>query len=124
MCKLKKVLYSLKQAPRAWFEKFTTVITSLGFRCSDHDSALFVRNSSHGCILLSLYVDDMIITGYDVDGIDDLKVQLAKQFEMKDLGTIRYFLGIEFASLLKVIFSLSLSTSLIFLNKLVFRILK
>jgi len=97
VCKLKKALYGLKQAPRAWFEKFTIVITSLGFRCSDHDSALFVGNTSHGRILLSLYVDDMIITGNDVDGIDDLKVQLAKQFEMKDLGTIRYFLGIEVA---------------------------
>jgi len=78
VCKLKKALYGLKQAPRARFEKFTTVITSLGFRSSDHNSALFVRTTSHGRILLSLYVDDMIITSDDVDGIDDLKLQLAK----------------------------------------------
>ncbi|CAJ2641032.1 unnamed protein product [Trifolium pratense] len=97
VCKLKKALYGLKQAPRAWFEKFSTVITSLGFRSSDHDSALFLRTNSHGRILLSLYVDDMIITGDDVNGIDELKLQLAKQFEMKDLGTLRYFLGIEVA---------------------------
>lgn len=63
VCKLKKPIYGLKQAPRAWFEKFSTVITSLGFHPSDHDSALFFRSISHGRIILSLYVDDMIITG-------------------------------------------------------------
>jgi hypothetical protein len=68
VCKLKKALYDLKQAMVAWFEKFTTMITSLAYYCSDHDSALFVRNTSHGRILLSLFVDDMIITGDDVDG--------------------------------------------------------
>ncbi|XP_058770683.1 uncharacterized mitochondrial protein AtMg00810-like [Vicia villosa] len=97
VCKLKKALYGLKQAPRAWFGKFTTVITSIRFRSSDHDSALFVKTTHHGLILLLLYIDDMIITGDDTDGINDLKLQLSKQFEMKDLGTLRYFLGIEVA---------------------------
>ncbi|XP_057451895.1 uncharacterized mitochondrial protein AtMg00810-like [Lotus japonicus] len=95
VCKLKKAIYGLKQAPRAWFEKFSIVIESLGFTSSPHDSALFVKCSPHSRILLSLYVDDMIITGDDVVGITNLKLQLAKQFEMKDLGTLRYFLGIE-----------------------------
>ncbi|XP_019431143.1 PREDICTED: uncharacterized protein LOC109338379, partial [Lupinus angustifolius] len=98
VCKLQKSLYGLKQAPRAWFEKFAIVITSLGFFSSPHDSALFVRNTPHGCIIISLYVDDMIITGDDVDGITKLKTQLAEQFEMKDLGTLTYFFGIEVAS--------------------------
>ena len=98
VCKLRKALYGLKQAPRAWFEKFSTVITSLSFRPSNHDSALFVRCTPAGRILLSLYVDDMIITGDDVDGILMLKTELTRCFAMKDLGSLRYFLGIEVAS--------------------------
>ena len=97
VCRLRKALYGLKQAPRAWFEKFSTVITSLGFVPSNHDSALFVRCTSAGRILLSLYVDDMIITGDDHSGIELLKHDLAHRFAMKDLGLLRYFLGIEVA---------------------------
>ena len=97
VCRLRKALYGLKQAPRAWFEKFSTVIASLGFVQSYHDSALFIRCTKAGRILLSLYVDDMIITGDDHDGIESLKHDLARRFSMKDLGLLRYFLGIEVA---------------------------
>jgi len=86
VCKLKKALYGLKQAPRAWFEKFSIVISSLGFVSSSHDSALFIKCTDAGRIILSLYVDDMIITGDDIDGISVLKTGLARRFEMKDLG--------------------------------------
>ncbi|GJR10326.1 retrovirus-related pol polyprotein from transposon TNT 1-94 [Tanacetum coccineum] len=96
--KFKKALYGLKQAPRAWYEKFATVVTSLGFVSSHHDSALFVKQSSAGPILFSLYVDDMIITGDDCVGIESLKLELTHRFAMKDLGLLSYFLGIEVAS--------------------------
>ena len=74
------------------------MITSLCFQPSHHDLALFVKCTGIRRILLSLYVDDMIITGDDVDGIASLKSELARCFAMKDLGTLRYFLGIEVAS--------------------------
>jgi hypothetical protein len=86
--KLKKALYGLKQAPRAWFEKFSVMISSLGFASSSHDFALFIKCIDAGRIILSLYVDDMIITGDDIDGISVLKTELARQFEMKDLGSL------------------------------------
>jgi len=98
VCKLKKALYGLKQAPRAWFEKFYVVISSLGFVSSSHDSTLFIKCTDAGRIIISLYVDDMIITSDDIDDISILKTELARQFEMKDLGYFRYFLSIEVAS--------------------------
>ncbi|GJT06742.1 retrovirus-related pol polyprotein from transposon TNT 1-94 [Tanacetum coccineum] len=88
VCKLRNALYGLKQAPWAWYEKFATVVTSLGFVSSHHDSALFVKHSSVR-ILLSLYVNDMIITGDDSVGIESLKLELAHHFAMKDLGLLR-----------------------------------
>jgi len=89
VCKLKKALYGLKQAPCAWFEKFFAMISSLGFISSGHDSAFFfIKCTNAGLIILSLYVDNMIITGDDIDGILVLKTELARQFEMKDLGNL------------------------------------
>ncbi|GJV09837.1 uncharacterized mitochondrial protein-like protein [Tanacetum coccineum] len=98
VCKLRKALYRLKQEAHAWYEKFSIVVTCLGFVSSNHDSTLFVKRSSDGRILLSLYVDDMIITGDDCNGIESLKAELSHRFAMKDLGLLRYFLGIEVAS--------------------------
>jgi hypothetical protein len=97
ICKLKKALYGFKQVPCAWFEKFSIVISSLGFVSNSHDSALFIKCTDAGRIVLSLYVDDMIITSDDIDGISVLKTELARRFQMKDLGYLRYFLSIEVA---------------------------
>ncbi|XP_063938735.1 uncharacterized mitochondrial protein AtMg00810-like [Daucus carota subsp. sativus] len=96
--KLNKALYGLKQAPRAWFEKFSKVVQQLGFSSSPYDHALFIRRSERGIVLLLLYVDDMIITGDDSAGISELKQFLSQQFEMKDLGSLSYFLGLEVTS--------------------------
>ncbi|CAL5429371.1 unnamed protein product [Camellia sinensis] len=98
VCRLRRALYGLKQSPRAWYERFHSVALQLGFRPSHHDCALFVRRTSVGLILLLLYVDDMIITGSDYSTIEEVKHQLFQEFEMKDLGFLRYFLGIEVAT--------------------------
>ena len=69
VCHLRRALYGLKQAPRAWFAKFNSTISRLGYMASHYDSALFLRHTDKGTILLLLYVDNMIITGDDLNGI-------------------------------------------------------
>jgi hypothetical protein len=95
VCRLRRALYGLKQAPRAWFSKFSSVVAQQGFVPSADDSALFLRTTGAGIILILLYVDDMIITGDDLSGIRDLQLFLSQNFEMKDLGQLNYFLGLE-----------------------------
>ena len=92
---LRRALYGLKQAPRAWFAKFNSTIFYLGYTTSPYDSALFLRRTNKGTLLLLLYVDDINITGDDRSGIEELKDFLSQQFEMKDLEHLSYFLGLE-----------------------------
>ena len=96
--RLRWVLYGLKQAPRAWFAKFSSTISQHSFSGRSFDTALFLRRSGHGITILLLYVDDMIISSDDIQGIQNLKHFLGRQFEMKDLGPLNYFLGLEVSS--------------------------
>lgn len=98
MCKLQRAFYGLKQTLRAWLVKFSFTISAFGFVSTPHDYALFTRCSDQGMILLLLYVDDMIITGDDIKGIIELWQYLNQHFEIKDFGSLSYFLGLEVSS--------------------------
>lgn len=98
VCQVRRALCGLKQAPRAWFSKFSSTTCQFRFSSSSYDHALFIHRTNNGWILLLLYVDDMIITGDDMDGISELKSFLSQHFEMKDLGSLSYFLGLEVSS--------------------------
>ncbi|XP_038880470.1 uncharacterized mitochondrial protein AtMg00810-like [Benincasa hispida] len=67
---------------------------------------LFMRQTTHGIVLLLLYIDDMIITEDNPQAISNLQHNLGEYFEMKDLGSLSYFLGLE-VSLSSVGYSLS-----------------
>ncbi|GKV33750.1 hypothetical protein SLEP1_g42213 [Rubroshorea leprosula] len=95
VCKLKRSLYGLKQAPQAWFERFRQVIVDAGYVQSSHDYSLFMHNSPQDVTLLLIYVDDMLITDSNKEGIAKLKELLFCSFQMKDLGPLTYFLGLE-----------------------------
>ncbi|XP_042946560.1 uncharacterized protein LOC122279793 isoform X3 [Carya illinoinensis] len=95
VCRLKKALYGLKQSPRAWFGRFSDAVLNFGLHRCQTDHSVFHLHSDAGHILLVVYVDDIVITGSDSAGIIRLKQFLHDQFQTKDLGKLRYFLGIE-----------------------------
>ena len=95
VCHLRKSLYGLKQSPRAWFGKFSQAVEKFGMQKSKSDHSVFYRRSTAGIILLVVYVDDIVITGNDTIGISTLKSFLQSQFQTKDLGMLKYFLGVE-----------------------------
>ena len=98
ICKLRHSLYALKQSPQAWFSRFSSVVQEFGKIRSTADHSVFYHHTSTGqCIYLVVYVDDILITGSDQDGIQKLKQHLFNHFQTKDLGKLKYFLGIKVA---------------------------
>jgi hypothetical protein len=95
VCRLHKSIYGLKQAPCAWFESFTTQLLNLGFHSSTADSSLFIYTAGSTIAFLLLYVDDIVLTGNNPQFISQLIVNLSKVFELKDMGTLSYFLGLQ-----------------------------
>ena len=73
----------------------TKQLRNLACRKSKSDHFVFYRNSNSGIILLVVYLDDIVITMSDSTGISSLKSFLHGQFHTKDLGMLRYFLGVE-----------------------------
>ncbi|KAB2626075.1 hypothetical protein D8674_017735 [Pyrus ussuriensis x Pyrus communis] len=92
--KLKKSLYRLKQAPRAWFDKLFQALHSLGFQQSSSNASLFVLNGPHLVIVL-VYVDDILVTGPNSQLCQQFITQFSSQFPIKDLDPLHYFLGLE-----------------------------
>uniref|UniRef100_A0A2N9GUG0 Reverse transcriptase Ty1/copia-type domain-containing protein n=1 Tax=Fagus sylvatica TaxID=28930 RepID=A0A2N9GUG0_FAGSY len=95
VCKLQKSIYGLKQAPRAWFESFTTQLLHLGFIASTADSSLFIYKEHKVIAYLLLYVDDIVLTSNTPAFLDTLIHKLSSVFDLKDLGSLHYFLGLQ-----------------------------
>jgi hypothetical protein len=94
VCRLKKDLYVLKQAPRAWYERMDGFLMSLGFKKSAANPNLYYHIDGNECLILVLYLDDIFIIGSE-RLIVECKQTLIAKFEMKDLGLTHYFLGLE-----------------------------
>ena len=93
--KLKKALYGLKQAPRAWNTRIDTYLKKNGFIQCPYEHALYVKKEEGNSLFVALYVDDLIFMGNDEKMIKELKEVMTREFEMTDLGLMRYFLGLE-----------------------------
>ena len=95
VCKLKKSLYGLKQASRKWYEKLTFVLLHHHYVQASSDHSLFIKKTDQSITVLLVYVDDIILAGDSLSESHHIKTVLDDLFKIKDLGQLKYFLGIE-----------------------------
>ena len=93
--KLKKCLYGLKQAPRMWWIKLDAYLQSIGFTRGTADHSIYVRRSGQELVILTVYVDDLLIASNQMDAVKRTKEELKSRFEMSDMGEAHYILGIR-----------------------------
>ena len=97
VCKLVNSLYGLKQASRQWNAKLFATILQPGFTQSEADHSLFIHCNGDLFTALLVYVDDMVLTGNNPNCIASIKAVLDQKSRIKDLGSLKYFLGLEIA---------------------------
>jgi histone deacetylase 1/2 len=95
VCLLDKSLYGLRQAPRAWYQRFAAHLRSLGFTITSSDTSLFTLRRGSDTAWLLLYVDDIVLTVSSTALLQQIIHDLRSAFAMKDLGPLHYFLGIQ-----------------------------
>jgi hypothetical protein len=95
VCKLNRSIYGLKQASRQWYLLFDNAITSYGFSMTEGDHCIYSKIEGNKFVLLSLYVDDILIASNDFETLLKVKLWLSSKFDMKDMGEASYVLGVE-----------------------------
>lgn len=91
---MNKELYGLNQAPRAWYTRIDNYLVKLGFKRSNVDTNLYFKVFQGMSLILVLYIDDLFLKGSEPLMIE-CKRELSSEFQMKDLGLMHYFLGLE-----------------------------
>ncbi|CAM8936274.1 unnamed protein product [Rhodiola kirilowii] len=97
VCMLMKSLYELKQASRQWFAKFSEALAEFGFLNCLNDYSLYTLQKDGQFLILLVYVDDVIITGPSESLISAVKKFIQQKFQIKYLGPLKYFPGLEVA---------------------------
>ena len=93
VARLNKCIYGLKQSPRKWYMRLTHTLKDLGFRSSNFDPCIFIHDKEF--FMVAVYVGDLTLFGPSGDLMEKIKSTLSQTFEMKDLGTLHWLLGLE-----------------------------
>ena len=88
-CLLKKAVYGTAQRPRIWYQTLTEFLSSCGFWPINADLSVFAKKG----IILAIYVYDLLLVGGSRSDIQIIKASLKKCFQMIDLGSVSYYLG-------------------------------
>ncbi|CAL1398618.1 unnamed protein product [Linum trigynum] len=95
VCRLRRAIYGLRQAPPAWYDALSSFLLCCGFVNTHSDASLFVYRRDGVLAYFLMYVDDLLLTGNNSSFLTSFRKQLAAQFSLKHLGYVNYFLGIE-----------------------------
>lgn len=95
VCKLNKTIYGLKQSSREWYHNLTNILLQEGFNAGESDKCLFTKIKDKILIYVLIYVDDLLLISNNLNEMSLVKQSLSKAFEMKDMGEIKLFLGIN-----------------------------
>lgn len=93
--RLLKVLYGLRQAPRAWYARLNKCLRDFGFEKCPYEHAFYTKKEGNEFLIIAVYVDNLLVTGLSMVNIRKFKREMSKVFEMSDMGQLSYYLGIE-----------------------------
>lgn len=93
--KLRKAVYGLKQSGRAWNKKLDTTLKEFGCQRSNSDPCVYIKRKDNVVIIVAVYVDDMLVLSNDHESEEALKKNLEANFETRDLGEVKEFLGMH-----------------------------
>ena len=93
--KLKRALYSLKQAPKAWYDRLTAYLTEHGFKKGFADTNLFIRTDKNYFVVAQIYVDDIVFSATNDSLAQSFADEMKAMFEMSMVGKLTYFLGLQ-----------------------------
>ena len=94
VCKLKKSIYGLKQSPRCWNTALDKQLKEMGFIQSTSDPCIYV-DAGGDTFFIGVYVDDIVLAGRTYERITEVKETLSQKFDIKDMGKLHYFLGMQ-----------------------------
>ena len=93
--KLKKILYGLKQEPRAWYERLSKFLISSGFKMDKIDTTLFIKLRENDILIVQIYVDDIIFGATNVSLCEEFVKSMHSEFEMSMMRELNFFLGLQ-----------------------------